>query len=160
MESQIQQTLHFPQIDRVIRREGNSPEALIQILHGTQEILGYLPEEAQLYIAQQLKIPPTKVYGIVSFYNFFTMKKAAQHVISVCMGTACYVKGSGLLMKKLQELLGTKAGETTEDGRFSYREVRCLGACGMAPLISVDGDIYGRTTPDALPEILQKYTDQ
>ncbi len=160
MESQIQQTLHFPQIDRVIRREGSSPDSLIQILHGTQEILGYLPEEAQLYIAQQLKIPPTRVYGIVSFYNFFTMEKSAKHVISVCMGTACYVKGAGLLMKKLEELLGIKAGETTKDGTFSYREVRCLGACGMAPLISVDGDIYGRIQPDALQEILEKYSDQ
>jgi NADH:ubiquinone oxidoreductase subunit E len=160
VENQIQQTLQFPQIDRVIRREGGSPEALIQILHGTQEILGYLPEEAQLYIAQQLKIPPTRVYGIVSFYNFFTMEKAANHVISVCMGTACYVKGAGAIVKKLEEILGTKPGETTKDGQFSYNEVRCLGACGMGPLISIDGEIYGRITPDSIPEILQKYQDQ
>ena len=160
MENQIQQTLHFPQIDRVIKREGNSPDSLIQILHGTQEMLGYLPEEAQLYIAKQLQIPPTRVYGIVSFYNFFKMEKAAEHVISVCMGTACYVKGAGFILKKLEELLGVKVGETTQNGKFSCQEVRCLGACGMAPLISIDGDIYGRMSPDLLPAILEKYSSK
>ncbi len=157
MENQFQQTSNFPQIDRVIKREGNSPDSLIQILHGTQEILGYLPQEAQLYIAEKLQIPPTRVYGIVSFYNFFTMEKDAEHVISVCMGTACYVKGAGDLMKKLEEVLEVKPNEITPDRKFSFREVRCLGACGMAPVISVDGDVYGRITSDKIPEIIEKY---
>lgn len=157
MDNNLQETFNFPQIDRVIKREGNNSESLIQILHGTQEILGYLPKEVQLYIAEKLQIPPTRVYGIVSFYNFFTMEKDAEHVVSVCMGTACYVKGSGDLMKKLESELGVKPNRITEDKKFSYREVRCLGACGMAPVISIDGEVYGRVTPDMIPEIISKY---
>jgi NADH:ubiquinone oxidoreductase subunit E len=97
------------------------------------------------------------VYGIVSFYNFFTMEKDAEHVVSVCMGTACYVKGAGDLMKKLESKLGIKPNQITEDKKFSFREVRCLGACGMAPVISVDGEVYGRVTPDMIPDIIAKY---
>lgn len=148
----------FPQIDLVIKREGNKAESLIQILHGVQEMLGYLPMEAQNYVAKKMNIPPSKVYGIVSFYNFFKMEKDADHVIMICMGTACYVKGAADIIKEFESSLHIKKGQITPDKKFSIREVRCLGACGMAPVISVDGsDIYGRLTPDQVPGILAKY---
>lgn len=148
----------YPQIDLVIKREGNKKESLIQILHGIQELLGYLPIEAQDYIAQKLNIPPSKVYGIVSFYNFFKTEKDADHVIMICMGTACYVKGAAEIVKKFESELNIKKGQITPDKKFSIREVRCLGACGMAPVISIDGsDIFGRLTSDQVPGILAKY---
>lgn len=155
---EVKNESYFPQIDLIIRREGNKPESIIQVLHGTQELLGYLPEEAQLYIAQKLRVPPSRIFGIVSFYNFFKTEKDADHVIMVCMGTACYVKGAADLIKKLEAELSIKAGQITPDRKFSIREVRCLGACGMAPVVSVDGsDIYGRVTADKIPEILANY---
>ena len=148
----------FPQIDLVIKREGNKAESLIQILHGVQEMLGYLPMEAQNYVAKKMNIPPSNVYGIVSFYNFFKMEKDADHVIMICMGTACYVKGAADIIKEFENSLHIKKGQITPDKKFSIREVRCLGACGMAQVISVDGsDIYGRLTPDQVPGILAKY---
>ena len=148
----------FPQIDLVIKREGNKVESLIQILHGVQEMLGYLPLEAQDYIAKRMNIPPSKVFGIVSFYNFFKTEKDADHVIMVCMGTACYVKGAAEVLKKFESELHIRKGQITQDKKFSIREVRCLGACGMAPVVSVDGtDIYGRLVPDQIPGILSKY---
>ncbi|MDD4663782.1 MAG: NAD(P)H-dependent oxidoreductase subunit E [Caldisericia bacterium] len=148
----------FPQIDLVIKREGNKVESLIQILHGVQEMLGYLSVEVQDYIAKKMNIPPSKVFGIVSFYNFFKTEKDADHVIMVCMGTACYVKGAAEVMKKFESELHIRKGQITPDKKFSIREVRCLGACGMAPVISVDGtDIYGRLTPEQIPGILSKY---
>ena len=151
----------FPQIDLVIKREGNKPESLIQILHGVQEVLGYLPMEAQAYVAKKMNVPPSKVFGIVSFYNFFKMEKDAEHVIMVCIGTACYVKGAAEVIKKFESELQIKKGQITPDKKFSIREVRCLGACGMAPVISVDGtDIYGRLTTDQVPGILAKYREQ
>lgn len=148
----------FPQIDLVIKREGNKAESLIQILHGVQEMLGYLPIEAQDYVAKKMNVPPSKVYGIVSFYNFFKMEKDADHVIMVCMGTACYVKGAAEVIKKFESELHIQKGHITPDKKFSIREVRCLGACGMAPVISIDGtDIYGRLTPEQIPGIIAKY---
>ncbi|MCE5222715.1 NAD(P)H-dependent oxidoreductase subunit E [bacterium] len=148
----------FPQIDLVIKREGNKVESLIQVLHGVQEMLGYLSVETQDYIAKEMNIPPSKVFGIVSFYNFFKTTKDADHVIMVCMGTACYVKGAAEVMKKFESELHIRKGQITPDKKFSIREVRCLGACGMAPVISVDGtDIYGRLTPEQIPGILSKY---
>lgn len=155
---EVKNESYFPQIDLIIRREGTRPESIIQVLHGTQELLGYLPVEAQLYIAQKLRIPPSRVFGIVSFYNFFKTEKDADHVVMVCMGTACYVKGAADLIKKLETELNIKAGQITPDRKFSIREVRCLGACGMAPVVSVDGsDVYGRVTADKIPEILSNY---
>jgi len=145
------------QIDLVFKREGCKPESLIQILHGAQEAMGYLPVEAQEYIANKLSIPPSKVYGIVSFYNFFKMEKDADHVIVICMGTACYVKGAAEIIKKFESELNIKKGQTTKDKKFSIREVRCLGACGMAPVISIDGYVYGRLNSDQVPDILAKY---
>jgi NADH-quinone oxidoreductase subunit E len=150
--------INYSQIDFVIKREGSGEASLIQVLNGTQEILGFLPKEALVYISEKLKVPLSRTYGIVTFYNFFKTEKDADHVISICMGTACYVKGANIILKKLESELNIKSGQITPDKKFSIREVRCIGACGMGPLISVDGtDLYGRVQPDMIPEILNKY---
>jgi NADH-quinone oxidoreductase subunit E len=150
--------INYSQIDFVIKREGSQESSLIQVLNGTQELLGYLPKEALVYISEKLKVPLSRTYGIVTFYNFFKTEKDADHVISICMGTACYVKGANVILKKLEAELNIKSGQITPDKKFSIREVRCIGACGMGPLISVDGvDLYGRIQPDMIPEILNKY---
>lgn len=148
----------FPQADYELRRWGNNPENLIQILHGTQERIGYLPREALEYIAKKLDVPISKVYGVVTFYNFFKMEKDAEHVIMTCMGTACYVKGGEAVIKALENYLGIKVGQITNDKKFSLRIVRCLGACGLAPVISVDGkDIYGKLDEQKAVEVVKRY---
>jgi NADH:ubiquinone oxidoreductase subunit E len=148
----------YPQVDFIIKREGSSPDSLIQVLHGVQESLGYLPKDVQSYIAKKLGVPQARVSGVVSFYNFFKTKKDAEHVIMVCMGTACYVKGGEKVLHALCDKLHIKPGEITPDGKFSVRTVRCIGACGMAPVVSVDGsDVYGRLTPETAAEIVKKY---
>lgn len=148
----------FPQVDFEIRKWGGSPVNLIQILHGTQEKIGYLPKEALVYLAKKLNIPLSKVYGVVTFYNFFKTEKDAEHVIMTCMGTACYVKGGEAVIKAMEKYLGIKVGEITKDGKFSLRIVRCLGACGLAPVISVDGkDIYGKLTEEKAVEVIKRY---
>lgn len=150
--------INYSQIDFVIKREGSQESSLIQVLNGTQEILGFLPKEALVYISEKLKVPLSRTYGIVTFYNFFKTEKDADHVISICMGTACYVKGANVILKKLETELNIKSGQITPDKKFSIREVRCIGACGMGPIISVDGvDLYGRVQVDMIPEILNKY---
>ncbi len=156
MENQFQQTSNFPQIDRVIKREGNSPDSLIQILHGTQEILGYLPQEAQLYIAEKLQIPPQ---GYMELYLFTISSpwKKMPNMLFLFVWERLLCKRSRGFNEKLEEVLEVKPNEITPDRKFSFREVRCLGACGMAPVISVDGDVYGRITSDKIPEIIEKY---
>lgn len=148
----------FPQVDFEIRKWGGNPVNLIQILHGTQEKIGYLPKEALVYLAKKLNIPLSKVYGVVTFYNFFKTEKDAEHVIMTCMGTACYVKGGEAVIKAMEKYLGIKVGEITKDRKFSLRIVRCLGACGLAPVISVDGkDIYGKLTEEKAVEVIKRY---
>jgi len=148
----------YLQVDTIIRKEGNTPDSLIQVLHGVQESLGYLPEDVLRYISEKLNVPMSRVHGVVTFYNFFKTKKDAEHVIMVCMGTACYVKGAEKVVNALCDHLKIKPGEITADGKFAVRLVRCIGACGMAPVVSVDGtDIYGRLTPESALEMLKKY---
>ncbi len=148
--------IKYPQVEMEIRKWGNAPSSLIQILHGTQERIGYLPENVLKYIAERTGVPLSKVYGVVTFYNFFKTKKDAEHIVTVCMGTACYVKGGEAVVKALERKLGIKIGEKTQDGKFSLKIVRCLGACGLAPVISVDGNVYGKLTPEKAEEIVDK----
>ncbi len=148
--------IKYPQVEMEIRKWGNTPSSLIQILHGTQERIGYLPENVLKYIAERTGVPLSKVYGVVTFYNFFKTKKDAEHIVMVCMGTACYVKGGEAVVKALERKLGIKIGEKTQDGKFSLKIVRCLGACGLAPVISVDGNVYGKLIPEKAEEIVDK----
>lgn len=131
--------------------------SLMPILQKAQEIYGYLPIEVQTMISNQLNIPLEKIYGVVTFYSQFSLNPKGKYKISVCLGTACYVKGSGDLFSKLQEKLGIDSGECTPDGKYSLEACRCIGACGLAPVLTVNDDVYGRLTVDDIDGILSKY---
>ena len=136
---------------------GNQPGELINILHKAQELFGYLPREVQEVIARQLNIPVSKVYGVVTFYSFFTMTPKGEHPISVCMGTACYVRGAEKVLDEFKRLLNINVGETTPDGKFSLTSLRCVGACGLAPVVLIGEKVYGRVVPGDVEKILQKF---
>ena len=133
--------------------------ALMPVLQKAQEIYGYLPVEVQTIIAEEMDIPLEKIYGVVTFYSQFSLNPKGKYKISVCLGTACYVKGSGDIYNKLMDRLGIVGGECTSDGKFSLEACRCIGACGLAPVLTVNEDVYGRLTVEDVDGILAKYTD-
>jgi NADH:ubiquinone oxidoreductase subunit E len=145
------------QVDEYIAAFRDTPGALIQILHRVQLAYGHLPKIAQIRVAEQLNVPLTDVYGVATFYAFFSLKPKGRHIISVCKGTACYVKGSNLVLERLEKELSVKAGDSTDDGRFSLEIVRCLGACGLGPVIMIDEDVHARVKSDRIPSILSRY---
>ena len=145
------------QLLAVIAEKKDSQGALMPILQKAQEIYGYLPIEVQKIISDNTGIPLEKIYGVVTFYAQFSLYPKGEYTISVCLGTACYVKGSGDIYDKLQEKLGIAGGECTPDGKFSLEACRCIGACGLAPVITVNEDVYGRLTVDDVDKILEKY---
>lgn len=157
MAAELSQQEKFALLDDVIKEYKDAPGALIPVLHKAQEIFGYLPEEVQERIAEGLNVSLTDIYGVITFYSFFSLKPRGRHKIGVCMGTACYVKGQAQVLQELEKQLGIKINETTEDGKFSLEVTRCVGACGLAPVITIDDDVYGRLTPDRIKEILEKY---
>jgi bidirectional [NiFe] hydrogenase diaphorase subunit len=140
----------FKLLDRAINRNQASGSALIEVLHAAQEIFGFLEEDVLLYVAQALRRPPSQVYGVATFYNFFRLKPAGEHTVIVCTGTACYVKGASELVDELTRRCGCKVGETTRDGRVSLVSARCIGSCGLAPVAVIDGEITPRITRDRL----------
>jgi NADH:ubiquinone oxidoreductase subunit E len=127
------------------------------VLNETQELFGYLPEEAQKKISEGLNIPMAEIYGVATFYSRFTLKPRGKFTISVCMGTACYVKDSQVILDRLKKELNVGAGDTTDDGKFTLEATRCLGCCGLAPVITINEDVYGKLVSDDIPEILSKY---
>lgn len=127
---------------------------LIQMLNEVQEHYGYIPTEAQMGLSEFLKIPMAEIYGVITFYSRFTLKPKGKYHISVCLGTACYVKGSQKIMDRLLERLQIKEGETTTDGLFSIDATRCVGACGLAPVFTVNGEVYGRATVQKLDQVI------
>jgi len=144
-------------LDSLLADAKENNDNLIDVLHKTQNIFGYLSRDIQIRVAEGLGVPLSEVYSVVSFYSLFTVTPRGRHVIDVCMGTACYVKGSKDIMDKLTSDLDIEPGQTTEDKRFTLAGTRSVGACGMAPVIIIDGDMHGRIKPDDLPEILEKY---
>ena len=142
---------------KVIHAHKDDEGALMPILQQAQNIYGYLPIEVQTIISNETGIPLEKIYGVVTFYSQFSLNPKGKYKISVCLGTACYVKGSGELYNKLKDMLHIDDGECTPDGKFSLEACRCIGACGLAPVITVNDDVYGRLTVDDLPGILKKY---
>ncbi len=145
------------QLAQVIEAHKGQPGATMPVLQAAQEIFGYLPEEVQIMIAEGLDIPLSEVYGVASFYAQFTMNPKGKYPISLCLGTACYVKGAGDILEAVEQRLGIKAGGITSDGRFSLDACRCIGACGLAPVMMIGSDVYGRLTPDQVGPILDKY---
>lgn len=143
--------------DQIIAEHKDKPGSLIPTLEKLQELLGYLPPVIQQRVAKGLDIHPATVYGVVTFYSFFTMVPRGRHNIRVCLGTACYVRGGQKILEKLIEMLGIQPGECTADRRFSLETVRCLGACGLAPAIVIDADTHGQVKTSKLEAILAKY---
>jgi NADH-quinone oxidoreductase subunit E/NADP-reducing hydrogenase subunit HndA len=137
----------------------NEDGELINVLHQVQQKLGYLPAEVQELIARELNVSDAKVYGVVTFYSFFTMLPKGEHPISICLGTACYVRGAEKVLDELKRQLKIDVGETTPDGKFSITALRCIGACGLAPVIMVGEKVYGRVAPDDIRKILSEYKE-
>lgn len=144
------------QVDEIIERNVGKPGCLIPVLTECQEVVQYLPVELQNHIGRRLNIPGSTVFGVVTFYSFFTMVPKGRHIIKCCMGTACYVKHMGEILSRIRSELKLDIGETSEDRRFSLEVVRCVGACGLAPVVLVDGDTHGGVTPDEILGILEQ----
>jgi NADP-reducing hydrogenase subunit HndA len=138
---------------------GNKESELINVLHTVQGKLGYLPAEVQEIIATELKMSVAKVYGVVTFYSFFTMIPQGEHPISICMGTACYVRGAEQVLAELKHRLNIEVGQTTPDGKFSLSSLRCVGACGLAPVVMVGEKVFGRVSPQQVKEIIEEYSN-
>ncbi len=145
------------QLMSVIAQYKEQDGALIPVLHKAQEIYGYLPIEVQTMIADGLSVPLAEVYGVVTFYTQFSLNPKGEYKVGVCLGTACYVKGSGDILEKFKELLGIDVDGCTPDGKFSLEATRCIGACGLAPVFTINEDVYGRITADDVAGILAKY---
>ncbi len=140
----------FKVLDVTMKRHGYQQDALIEVLHKAQELFGYLEADILFYVARGLKLPPSRVYGVATFYHFFSLKPQGEHTCVVCMGTACYVKGADKLLADIEQRTGIHAGETTPDGKLSLLTARCLGACGIAPAVVLDGAVHGHVTSESL----------
>ncbi len=145
----------FKLVDRALKRLQYQQDALIEVLHTAQEAFGYLSEDLLIYTAHQLKLPLSWVYGVATFYHFFSLKPLGEHTCIVCLGTACYVKQAGEIVAKLQDEFGIEAGQTTPDGKLSLSTARCLGSCGLAPVLVINGNVVGREAPDTIVERVQ-----
>ncbi len=149
-----------PEISAFIEEWKSKPGNLIMVLHQVQETYGYIPRNIAIEISERLNVPLAKIYGVVTFYNFFKLEKAGKYKIQVCLGTACYIRGGDDLMKELEKVLGIGLNSTTPDGLFSIEAVRCLGCCGLAPVIVVNGNVHGRLTTKDIAGIVENYRKQ
>ncbi len=145
-------------VEATMRRNGYEPNGLIETLHTIQETFGFLDEASMRYVAASLQVPVSKVYGVATFYHFFSLKPQGEHVCIVCMGTACYIKGAPALLAAMQAEEGIKPGETTGDSKVSLLAARCIGSCGLAPACVFDGVVAPKTTPDTLKERIRRWT--
>ena len=144
----------FVKIDQILDANGRDESFLIQNLEQIQHVLGYLPEDVQAYVAEAMGIPLSKVYGVVTFYSLFNTEPIGKYKISICLGTACYVKGSGEIMAEFEKQLNVKMGETTQDGRFTLEACRCLGACGIPPVLTVNDKVFERLNAEDVAGII------
>ena len=148
------------ELEQILSKYTNDKSNLIQILNEVQEKFGYVPTIAQEEIAKYLGIEVAEVYGVVTFYSRFTLKPKGKYAISVCMGTACFVKGGEQILDRVKQKLGIEEGQTTEDGKFSIDATRCIGACGLAPVFTVNEEVYGKATPQKVDEVLKEYENK
>lgn len=146
-EIRIPDNEHYRELKKFIESNRDTPGPLIQVLHRAQEIFGYLPLEVQHYVGTELHVPFSRVYGVVTFYNFFRTEPVGEHILNVCLGTACHVKGSQDIIEALQKELDVKVGSTTADQFFTLSTARCFGACGLAPVMLIDEEVHGRLNP-------------
>lgn len=145
------------ELEEIIEKYKETPGALIPVLHEAQDLYGYLPFEVQKIIADGLNIPVAKVYGVVTFYSQFSLNPKGKYRVSVCLGTACYVKGAAEILDKLKERLSIDVGECTDDGLFSLDSCRCIGACSLAPVVTINEEVYGKLVPEDIDGIIDKY---
>ncbi len=145
-------------VSKIIEKFRDVKGGLIPVLHDVQQLYGYLPEEALRVISDELDIPMTEIYGVASFYHFFSLEPKGKHIIRVCLGTACYVKGGQTILNRLSQELEVEVGKTTLDGKFTLEATRCLGACGLSPVMTIDDKVYARVTLDDVRRILDEYT--
>ena len=148
---------NFDQLKSYIDEMKDTKGPLMPVMQKAQHIFGYLPFDVQKFIAVGLSVPLTEVYGVATFYSQFNLEKHGEHTLGLCIGTACYVKGAQALLTRLERELKVKTGNTTKDGKFTLIGTRCLGCCGLAPVMMIDDDVYGQVTVDEIPEILKKY---
>lgn len=148
---------NLDKLKEIIENHRETRGCLMQVLQEAQSVYGYLPIEVQDMIAEELSIPLTEVYGVSTFYSQFSLTPKGEYTIGVCLGTACYIKGSQQIIDKLSEQLGIGVGETTADGKYTLEATRCIGACGLAPVLTVNEDVYGRLVPKDVKDILTKY---
>jgi bidirectional [NiFe] hydrogenase diaphorase subunit len=148
----------FKMLDATLKRHRCAPESLIEVLHTAQDLFGYLQPDLLYYIAHVLKLPPSRVYGVATFYHLFTFAPKGEHTCVICTGTACYVKGADQLLSAIESRLGTVAGKSTADGRVSLMAARCLGACGIAPVVVYDGEVAGAQNAETAMEHLKGWT--
>lgn len=147
----------YPKLEAIIADHQGKPNELIMVLHKAQNLFGYLPQKAQVMISEGLNVPLSEIYGVITFYSFFSTVPKGKHSVKVCLGTACYVRGGQQTLSKVGKDLGIKVGGTTEDRKFSLDVVRCIGACGLAPAMLVDEDVYGRVKTTKIMDILDQY---
>jgi bidirectional [NiFe] hydrogenase diaphorase subunit len=140
----------FKMLDAAMKRQQYQPDSLLEILHTAQELFGFLEDDLLTYVGRTLRVPLSRVYGVVTFYNFFSLKPKGEHTCVVCLGTACYVKGAGDILAAIEEKHGIKPGETTADGKLSLMTARCLGACSLAPAVVVDSGVTGKLGPQGV----------
>jgi bidirectional [NiFe] hydrogenase diaphorase subunit len=142
-------------VETRMRRGGHRPDVLIEALHAVQELFGYLDRDALAFVSSSLGVPKSRVFGVATFYSFFTMKPPGEHTCVVCTGTACYINGAGPIVDRVGQVAGVGPGETTPDSRLSFLTAHCIGACSLAPAVILDGTIRGRMTPDAVAELVE-----
>jgi len=152
-----EETIKYKELDQVISRYSKEPGQLIRILQKAQDIFGCLSEEVQSYVAEKTENPVSEVNGVVTFYSLFSTEPKGKHTFNLCLGTACYVKGAQELMDTLKEQLKVDEGKTTEDGLFTLKSTRCIGACGLAPVLVADGDVHGKIGTGEVKKLIQKY---
>ncbi|HML22565.1 MAG TPA: bidirectional hydrogenase complex protein HoxE [Aggregatilinea sp.] len=143
-------------VEATMRRNGYRPDALIETLHTVQESFGYLDNDALMFVSQALRVSPSQVFGVATFYHFFNLKPQGEHTCAVCLGTACYIKGANKIIEAIEEEYGIKSGETTPDDRLSLLTVRCVGACGLAPAVVFDNNVLGNESPDGMLETIRE----
>jgi NADH:ubiquinone oxidoreductase subunit E len=143
------------QIDQIIQQNKEKPGATMVVLNEIQATIGFITEEMQVYVAERLQVPVSRVHGVVSFYSFFTTNPRGTHTVKFCMGTACYVGGTAALIEKTKQVLGVEPGQTTPDGNITVEVCRCVGACSQAPVIVIDEDVVGRVKPNKMPQLLK-----
>ena len=147
-------------LSELVAENKGKPGAIMTVLHEVQDSLGYIPYEVQKFLAEGLDVPLADIYGVITFYSRFSLTPTGKYKIGVCMGTACYVKSADKILERIEQILGIKAGETTEDRLFSIEATRCIGACGLAPVLTINEDVYGKLTgPDEMDGILAKYQE-